>query len=469
MARYVAIIDLGKTNSKLAIVDTATATEIEVLTQSSATRQDTPYPSLDEATIWQFIESSLADLATKHNIDAISVTAHGATAALVDNSGVLSMPVMDYEFAGVDELADEYDSIRPTFAESGSPRLPGGLNIGAQLFWQQRYHRQAFNNTNTVLTWPQYWVHRLCNVQNNDVTSLGCHTDLYAPHKKQLSSLVEHQRWSSLFPDTIPSGRDVGCLNADSADRLGLPSSARVHSGIHDSNASLVPHLLNNTGAFSVVSTGTWTICMSIGDSPIDLIESRDCLLNVNAYGEPVASSRFMGGREREILLNSMPGTENIDAEHALNALQQLQQSPAETAPTLLPTTVSNTGPFPDAAGGWINDHAPGSPETLVCCTSLYQALVTAECLSLIGSQGPIHVEGPSSRDPVYVRMLAAATGRPIKLSESATGTSVGAAMLVSPPLKLPVEKGITLDKEERRWLKAFAAHWRNSVSTRTN
>ena len=28
--------------------------------------------------------------------------------------------------------------VRPPFAETGTPRLPVGLNLGAQLFWQQK-------------------------------------------------------------------------------------------------------------------------------------------------------------------------------------------------------------------------------------------------------------------------------------------------------------------------------------------
>ena len=39
---------------------------------------------------------------------------------------------------GPDELAAEYDAVRPGFAETGSPRLPAGLELGAQVFWQFR-------------------------------------------------------------------------------------------------------------------------------------------------------------------------------------------------------------------------------------------------------------------------------------------------------------------------------------------
>ena len=49
---------------------------------------------------------------------------------------------------------------------------------------------------------------------------------------------------------------------------------------------------------FSVVSTGTWVIAMAVGGAAVELDPARDTLVNVNAFGEPVPSARFMGGRE---------------------------------------------------------------------------------------------------------------------------------------------------------------------------
>lgn len=67
------------------------------------------------------------------------------------------MPVLDYEFDGPDSLADLYDQIRPDFAETFSPRLPLGLNLGAQLFWQARTFPAAFSRADRLVTDPQYW------------------------------------------------------------------------------------------------------------------------------------------------------------------------------------------------------------------------------------------------------------------------------------------------------------------------
>jgi sugar (pentulose or hexulose) kinase len=397
----------------------------------------------------------------------------------------------------VDELSSEYDAVRPAFAETGSPRLPGGLNIGAQLFWQSARFAQEFARTTSVLMWPQYWVYKLCGMRCNDVSSLGAHTDLYDPHRKRFSSLVESQHWQSMMPANEPSGKAIGCLSTSLCEKLGMINRVPVHVGIHDSNASLVPHLLGNNGAFSVVSTGTWTICMSVGGDSVELNESRDCLYNVNAFGEPVASARFMGGRERELLLQQdyqrrvslsqhRPETTTpaatptmTTAEQRYAAFERLLNQPPDQAALVLPCAVKGAGPYPYAHSAWIDpqstvditqrhgDHAQRAVDIAEreCIVSLYLALMSAECLSLIGSRGPTHIEGPSAHDPVYTRMLSVASGRPVRISRAVTGTSVGAAMLIARPQTMPEHTTVTCDATDQQWLTEYAGRWRDALS----
>jgi sugar (pentulose or hexulose) kinase len=62
---------------------------------------------------------------------------------------------------------------------------------------------------------------------------------------------------------------------------------------------------------------------------------------------------------------------------------------------------------------------------------SFYLAMMSATCLDLIGARGEVVVEGPFAANPTYLRMLSAATERPVLIgSQSATGTSLGAACL---------------------------------------
>ena len=162
--RRIAVIDIGKTNAKVLTVDLETGKETILANRKNEVRAGPPYPHFDTNALFDFILSSLRQAGEDGAPDAISVTTHGCAAALIDGDGALVLPVLDYEHEMPAAIASDYSMIRPDFSETGSPRLPGGLNLGAQLFWQARAFPDAFARVSYVLTLPQYWSFRLTNV-----------------------------------------------------------------------------------------------------------------------------------------------------------------------------------------------------------------------------------------------------------------------------------------------------------------
>ena len=460
MIRYVAVIDLGKSNSKLALVDTHNASELHVISESTAVTTAGPYPAIDHQAIERFLISAFKELGILHPIDAITVTTHGATAALIDSQGELVLPVLDYECPLPDDLADEYAQHRDSFEQTGSPLLPGGLNIGAQLLWQQSVYPQQFAKAKTLLTWPQYWVFRLTSERYNDVTSLGAHTDLYNPRRQCYSTLVETRGWASLMPPTRQPGAYVNVTDAKTTELFGLKTPLPVYTGIHDSNASLVPHLIANKSPFGVVSTGTWIISMAIGGESVTLAEASDTLLNVNAFGEAVPSARLMGGRERELIM----GADCPDSDQQISVSEFLSDNTVNTT-MLMPSTVSGTGPFPDSKAQWLGPEC-NDPVRRSLVVSLYLALMTDQCLRLIGSRGPTYIEGPLAHDSAYTCMLSVVSKRGVYVSESATGTSVGAAMLIKAPDEPVSASACQVESSTRQQLADYAARWEAALKT---
>ena len=420
-ASRVAVIDIGKTNAKVALVDLATMQEVALRRTANAVSTDGPYPHHDVERLWAFVLESLAALHRDQRIDAISITTHGATGVLVDAEGNLALPVIDYEFSGIDELAQDYDAVRPPFAETGTPRLPAGLNVGAQIFFQRKRFPADFAKTAAILMYAQYWALRLTGVAANEVTSLGCHTDLWNPWTADYSSLVDRMGWRDLMAPVRPAKDRLGTILPALARQTGLDPQTPVFCGLHDSNASLLPHLLSDQPPFSVVSTGTWVVSMAVGGRTVKLDPARDTLVNVNALGNPVPSARFMGGREFSVLTDSK----------ALDCSEDDVAAMLTRKALLLPATQQGSGPFPHRAAEWWN--AEGlSPGQHFAAVSSYLALMTATCLDLIGGDGPTTVEGPFAQNGLFIRMLAAATMRPVIASETSTGTSIGAALLAS-------------------------------------
>src|SRR5262245_12990519 len=105
MTGHVAVIDIGKTNAKVALVEMRDFTEVAVRTRPNTVLTGEPYPHYDTDGIWAFILASLAELNREHSIDAVTAITHGASAALIDAGGALAMPVLDYEHDGPESLA----------------------------------------------------------------------------------------------------------------------------------------------------------------------------------------------------------------------------------------------------------------------------------------------------------------------------------------------------------------------------
>lgn len=418
----VAVIDIGKTNAKLALVRRSDLCEIAVVTRPNTVLPAPPYPHFDVDGHWEFILNGLSRFHAEHGIEAIAVTTHGASGALIAADGTLAAPILDYEHSGPDAVAAAYDDIRPPFAVTGSPRLAMGLNLGAQIHWQFATDPQLRDKVRHIVTYPQFWAYRLTGVVASDVTSLGCHTDLWNPFDGGFSALPERLGLADRIAPPRKPGDVLGPVLREVAQRTGLPAQTPVSCGIHDSNASLLSHLVARTPPFSVVSTGTWVIAMAVGGRPVALDPARDTLVNVNAFGEAVPSARFMGGREHDMAL----GRPYVDADHA----QMLDVLAERTM--LLPALVPETGPFAGSRARWHGAEPPMGTGQRSAAVGFYLALVTARCLDLIGHDGPVIVEGPFARNRSYLWMLGAASSSPVVSTDSATGTSQGAALLVA-------------------------------------
>ena len=447
--KTVAVIDIGKTNTKLALVNLLRGEEVAVETAPNCVLQGPPWPHFDTGAQWAFLSAAMGRLATAHRIDAIAVTTHGACAAFLAADGTLAAPVMDYEFTGPEKTRAEYDRIRPPFAETGSPALPMGLNLGAQLHHALTADPGLAARTAHVVTWPQYWGFRLTGQVACDLSSLGCHTDLWNPAQGRWSSLPAALGLAGKMAPPRRPDEVLGTLSPALQAEWGV-GPVPVAVGIHDSNASLLPHLRGRAAPFAVVSTGTWVICMAIGGKPMTLDPARDTLINVDARGLPVPSARFMGGREHDLIRagSTAPGTPS-DAAAVL-----------EQGVMLLPAVVSESGPFAGRSHRWTA--APqGEGETAVALGH-YLALMTSECLGLIGADGPILVEGPFSANPWFLAMLASACGRDVIPSRARTGTALGAALLFSPAA--PTTAPDTVTRPDPR-LAAHARVWRQAVA----
>jgi len=448
---HIAVLDIGKTNAKVVVLDAETGAEIAVAKTPNVVLADGPYPHYDVEELWAFALDAFRRFAADPGFEAISITTHGASAALLDADGKLAMPVLDYEHDYPADIRAAYDALRPAFAETFSPRLAMGLNLGAQLHYQGTAFPEDFARVAAIVTYPQYWAVRLTGIAANEVTSLGCHTDLWNPKAGAYSALVDTLGIRSLMAPVRPAFDALGPVLPEIAAVIG--TSVPVHCGIHDSNASLLPHLVGRKAPFSVVSTGTWVINFAVGGDLARLDPARDTLANVDAYGRAVPSSRFMGGREFEMLSAEIGDVSEDEATAALPSV-------IAKGMMLLPNVVSGSGPFPGRKSRWVNAEG-ASPAERHAAACLYLALMNEACLGLIGAGGPTVVEGPFAANGLYRTLLAVLTGRPVIAVPGSTGTSQGAALLAgiapvaAPEIHVAPTAIAGLDAYRAAWLAA--------------
>src|SRR5689334_8881476 len=124
------VLDVGKTLSKLTLWS-ADGRLIAHRNHPNRGIRAGSYVGLDTGGIEAFLVESLRDFAQMAEIEALIPIGHGAAAAIVDDDGLV-LPPLDYEHPIPPAIRSEYDTQRDPFAETGSPLLPDGLNLGAQ-------------------------------------------------------------------------------------------------------------------------------------------------------------------------------------------------------------------------------------------------------------------------------------------------------------------------------------------------
>jgi len=458
---WTVVIDIGKTLAKATLWDEAGKC---IANRSRPNRQPTVDGglTLDVAGIEPWLEITLKEFGALGPVGAIIPVAHGAGAALIRNDRLQCAPI-DYEWRGSALDRITYNKQRDPFSATGSPALPAGLNLGMQLHWLESLRSSNFHS-GAILPWAQYWSWLLSGVAASEVTSLGCHTDLWRPFERRPSDLAIKRGWADRLAPVRSAGEVLGKLTPDWVKRTGLSANVDVFCGLHDSNAALQgarshPELQGRDA--TVLSTGTWFVAMrtpATGESDIpELPETRDCLVNVDASGAPVPSARFMGGRELEILTAAQ--VPFIDAQLDVMIQRNHALEAVERGEMILPSPIPGVGPYPNAPQRSTERH---SSLDVTAVAELYAALVADVSLDLIGSRDTLLVDGRFSQSPVFVQALARL--RPdssVFISQDEYGVAQGALRLAGrfkrepPALRrvnpLPVE----MSEYRARWREA--------------
>ncbi len=471
------VLDIGKSNAKLVLI----AADGRVMRSTSVVNESVHdsahgFLALGVVRLQDWLLRSVPDLLADEVPARLSVTTHGAAFCAIADDGLV-LPPIDYEWDGYDGVTAAFDASLANFAHHGTPRLGQGLNGGRQIDFVHRRWPELARRIRYWLPYAQYWSWWLSGVACTEVSSLGCHTGLWAPAERRYSDWAIARGIAERFAPLRPAWDVIGALRPALARAWSLPAGVEVLAGVHDSNACLARHLPTHARA-TVVSTGTWCIVMAPGADAARLAPERDELVNVAVDGRGVPTARFMGGREFAALCDG--------ADPALATPHTLAEVMAEGW-MALPSFAEAGGPFAGRPGRILRRGAVVDAGVSALPERLRPALATIYCACLgallvddlagpdaATTAAPVILEGPLAHNLAYGPAMAALLpSRPVlRSTDPLEGTARGAWMLARWGSRVETTSGDTAlqpvvcdDAALARAVRAHAQAWRERAA----
>jgi sugar (pentulose or hexulose) kinase len=459
MEYAVAVIDIGMTHKKVAVYDQA-LNQVDAQYQvfppriiRDRTGQELETHDLEAMEEW-FVRE-LKKAAQKYPLKAIAVTTHGATVVCVGADGKPAVPCVYYTHEPGDDFHERFyrrfGSPEELQAKTGTPYFKGMINAAKGILFVLEKFPEEFKKTVQILQYPQYWGHRFTGKSGAEGTCMGCHGYLWDQTAHKLSAVAEGLGVSSLMPNKLNNSWDIlGTITAGFAEKTGLPRDTIVTMGIHDSNASLLPHFAKQgeTG-FTLNSTGTWCVSMnpvkSYGFAPEEL--GKVVFFNISAFGKPVKTAIFLGGQEFEtwskvlMAIHKRDGLPPYNKDLYLSILREQNAflMPELTAgsgqfPQSKPRVVEQgrTYPFEDIASGKGAPPCFADYERGIALLRISLAMQTLTALERTGLEPGMAVftEGGFRKNTAYNALVSAALeNNRVFLTDITEASAFGAAM----------------------------------------
>ena len=180
----IAIFDIGKTNKKLLLFDEQYKFVYEESKQLEETTDEDGFACEDVKALTQWVKGSFELLLNEKQFDikAVNFSAYGASFVYLDDELNVIPPLYNYLKPFSTELQkkfyNDYGGESPFARQTASPVL-GNLNSGMQLY-RLKYEKPAtFERIKWALHLPQYLSYIFSSAINADITSIGCHTNLW--------------------------------------------------------------------------------------------------------------------------------------------------------------------------------------------------------------------------------------------------------------------------------------------------
>jgi len=295
----IAIFDVGKTNKKLFLFDENYKIVFERSARFTETVDEDGFPCENLDSLKLSVFDSLREVfrLKDFEIKAINFCSYGASFVYLNDDGKACAPLYNYLKEYPENLKKQfyhtYGGEEEFSFRTASPVL-GSLNSGMQLYRIKYEKPDLFKKIMYALHLPQYLSYLITSAVYSDITSIGCHTNLWDFQKNEYHCWVQKEGILEKLAPIFPCNQVIPPSFPGSNYSVGI--------GLHDSSAALIPYLVNFHEPFILLSTGTWCISLNpFNHSPLTKEElQKDCLCFMSFEGKPVKASRLFAGYEHE-------------------------------------------------------------------------------------------------------------------------------------------------------------------------
>ncbi len=306
MKSVIAIFDIGKTNKKLFLIDEQYQIILDKTEQFAETTDEDGEACEDLAKLTDWVLTSFHAVLNDEsfNIQAVNFSAYGASFVHLNTEGVPVTPLYNYLKPLSEVLKKQFyedHGGEAAFSRKSASPVLGNLNSGMQLYRLKYEKPDVFDNIKYSLHLPQYLSYLLTKKHYSDITSIGCHTNLWDFDKNKYADWVGEEGVLEKLPSIFPSEAVVE-IQPPTPEGSKHNSKLDVGVGLHDSSAALIPYLNSFQEPFLLISTGTWCISMNpFNNAPLTDFElENDCLCYMSYQGKPVKAARLFAGFEHE-------------------------------------------------------------------------------------------------------------------------------------------------------------------------
>jgi sugar (pentulose or hexulose) kinase len=431
----IAIFDVGKTNKKLFLFDENYKIVFERSARFIETVDEDGFPCENLDSLILSVFDSLREVfrLKEFNIKAINFTSYGASFVYLDEQLRAFAPLYNYLKPYPESLQKQfYDTYggEDEFAFCTASPVLGNLNSGMQLYRIKYEKPELFDRIKYALHLPQYLSFLISGKVYSDITSIGCHTNLWDFQKNQYHSWVQQEGVLGKLAPILSCTEVVPASFPENNYCVGI--------GLHDSSAALIPYLMNFKEPFVLISTGTWCISLNpFNEAPLTKEELKnDCLSYMSYDAKPVKASRLFAGNEHEVQAKRISEYFNENAARYRSMdfnpeiVATLQNKNGSIEKLIEKIENQRKSPFTERDLSSFKNDREAYHQLII--DIIAEQYVSTQLVLKGTDVKRIFVDGGFSNNEIYMNLLASVfPGKEIFAASMAQATAVGAALCI--------------------------------------